>query len=216
MSLLSSKGVSASESDAEDNAQSDAQGVTPFAEMSGTFNLDNFVLSNDDFVLSSPAFNVTGEGVIDVAQQNVDYLIEVAVAENIGGVLGNRLDKIKGQRIPIRCKGALDAPLCLPDAKRLYKNFLASRLDQKKGEFLEEKLGIKGADKLSTKDVLKGFLNKKLDEKANDDEGQERSISERGAAAGLQNDESANQQDAEAEEEPKDKLKRKLLKKLFD
>jgi len=221
MSLLSSKGGSASEADAEGDGQADAQGVTPFAEMSGTFNLNNFVLTNDDFVLSSPAFNVTGEGVIDVAQESVNYLIEVAVAENIGGALGDRLDKIKGQRIPIRCQGALDAPLCLPDAKRLYKNFLASRLDQKKGEFLEEKLGIKDADKLSTKDVLKGFLNKKLDEKVNDSEGQERAISERDAAVadGLQNDESLKQQDAEAEveeEEPKDKLKRKLLEKLFD
>ena len=220
MSLLSSKGSAASESDAQDSGETNKEGITSFAEMSGTFNLNDFVLTNDDFVLRAPAFEVSGEGVIDVAQQSVNYLIEVAVADNIDGVLGEKLEKIKGQRIPIRCTGALDAPLCLPDAKRLYKNFLSARLDQKKGEFLEKELGIEGGDKLSTKEVLKGFLTNKLDKKNKDSAGQERAIGERDASADEQNNDSVdvNEQAAEEaeEEDPKDALKRKLLEKLFD
>ena len=228
MALLSSKGNSASESDAQDSGETDKEGITSFADMSGTFNLDNFVITNDDFVLNAPAFAVSGEGVIDVAKQTVNYLIEVAVADNIDGVLGEKLDKIKGQRIPIRCTGALDAPLCLPDAKRLYKNFLSARIDQKKAEFLEEKLGIEDGEKLSTKDVLKGLLINKLDkkEKSSEDQGQgqERAIGERGAApvSEAQNQdvgeaaETGEQQEVEEEEDPKDALKRKLLEKLFN
>ena len=228
MALLSSKGNSASESDAQDSGETDKEGITSFADMSGTFNLDNFVITNDDFVLNAPAFAVSGEGVIDVAKQTVNYLIEVAVADNIDGVLGEKLDKIKGQRIPIRCTGALDAPLCLPDAKRLYKNFLSARIDQKKAEFLEEKLGIEDGEKLSTKDVLKGFLINKLDkkEKSSEDQGQgqERAIGERGVApvSEAQNQdvgeaaETGEQQEVEEEEDPKDALKRKLLEKLFN
>ena len=216
MSLLSSKGSSASEADAEDSGEADKDGVTSFAEMSGTFNLNDFVITNDDFVLSAPAFDISGEGQIDVAQQSVNYLIEVAVADNIGGALGDRLDKIKGQKIPIRCKGALDAPICLPDAKKLYKNFIASGLNEKKSEFLQEKLGIEADEKVSTKSVLKGFLNKKLNK--NDDEAQERSIGEREsgtADSGESNELSEEQAENVEEEEPKDALKRKLLEKLF-
>ena len=216
MSLLSSKGSSASEADAEDSGEADKDGVTSFAEMSGTFNLNDFVITNDDFVLSAPAFDISGEGQIDVAQQSVNYLIEVAVADNIGGALGDRLDKIKGQKIPIRCKGALDAPICLPDAKKLYKNFIASGLNEKKSEFLQEKLGIEADEKVSTKSVLKGFLNKKLNK--NDDEAQERSIGEREsgtADSGESNELSEEQAENVEEEEPKEALKRKLLEKLF-
>ncbi len=216
MSLLSSKGSSASEADAEDSGEADKDGVTSFAEMSGTFNLNDFVITNDDFVLSAPAFDISGEGQIDVAQQSVNYLIEVAVADNIGGALGDRLDKIKGQKIPIRCKGALDAPICLPDAKKLYKNFIASGLNEKKSEFLQEKLGIEADEKVSTKSVLKGFLNKKLNK--NDDEAQERSIGEREsgtADSGESNELSEEQAENVEEEEPKEAIKRKLLEKLF-
>ena len=216
MSLLSSKGSSASEADAEDSGEADKDGVTSFAEMSGTFNLNDFVITNDDFVLSAPAFDISGEGQIDVAQQSVNYLIEVAVADNIGGALGDRLDKIKGQKIPIRCKGALDAPICLPDAKKLYKNFIVSGLNEKKSEFLQEKLGIEADEKVSTKSVLKGFLNKKLNK--NDDEAQERSIGEREsgtADSGESNELSEEQAENVEEEEPKEALKRKLLEKLF-
>lgn len=221
MSLLSSKGGAASESDAQDSGEADKEGITSFAEMSGTFNLNNFVLSNDDFILRAPAFDISGEGVIDVAQQSVNYLIEVAVADNIDGVLGDKLDKIKGQRIPIRCTGALDAPICLPDAKRLYKNFLASRIDQKKGEFLQKELGIENGEDLSTKDLLKGLLRNKLDKKdENSDEAQERPISERDATTVEEVDNSSVETSEapaqEEEEDPKDALKRKLLEKLFD
>lgn len=226
MSLLSSKGDTATEQDAtESKGEADEEGITKFAEMSGTFNLNNFVLTNDDFVLKAPAFAVTGEGVIDVAQQTVNYLIEVAVDENISGALGQQLEKIKGQRIPIRCKGALDAPLCLPDAKKLYSNFLAARLDAKKGEFLQEKLGIEGGEKLSTKDLLKqALISKALGKDKEARQPQERPIQERDAPTDeLNQKESAPLEEGaseaaneEREEDPKDKLKRKLLEKLFD
>jgi len=240
MSLLGNKGESANEADASVQGEADEQGITKFAEMSGTFNLNNFVLSNDDFELIAPAFKVTGEGVIDVAKQSVNYLIEVAVAENIDGVLGQQLDKIKGQQIPVRCKGALDAPICLPDAKKLYSNFVAARLDAKKGEYLEEKFGIQEGENLSTKDVLKQVLiNKALgkdkepqerdlrERDAQDrslEEGSERSIREKSDQAQPSRDQSdrerpVQERDNEAEpeeEDVKDQLKRKLLEKLFD
>ena len=192
--------------------------VTEFTELLGTFNLNNFQITNDDLKITSPGFTVTGFGEIDIATQTVDYNLRVNIGEGVQGELGQRLSKIKGNTIPIRCRGGFETAVCRPDMKALYSIYARNRLDEKKSQLLEEKYGIEGGDGLSSKDVLKQVLVKELIDKKKPKNGNyERPIGERNS----QNDpsqttsEPAEQTPKEAKEELKEDLLERALEELF-
>jgi len=157
--------------DDEEQGTSDENDETKFAELLGTFNLKNNKITNDDFLMKAPLFRIGGEGEIDLESQTLNYLVKVAIVNSSSGQGGEALDKLKGITLPIRLRGNLDSPSFSLDMKALYKFLVKAEVDQKKGEFLQEKLGIEGGEKLSTKDILKQALLKKL----NKDKSQENS-----------------------------------------
>ena len=179
-------------------ASSDDQ--TRFAELFGTFNVNNNIVTNNDFTLKAPLFRVGGQGTIDIEKQTLDYLVEVKVVASTDGQGGEAIDKLKGIPIPIRFSGSLNSPSYSIDMKRMFKELFAADLNRKKAELLKEKVGIEGAEELSTKELLKGLLGREIDKKLNradaDSEKQsnERPISER------QDD--SDQQEAEQPKQP--------------
>lgn len=150
--------------------ESDADDVTRFAELLGTFIIKDFKLSNNDFQLTAPLFQASGEGDIDIASDTLDYLVNVSIAENPGGQAGEALQKLKGVTVPIRFYGALSSPNFKLDMTALSKALIRQEIEQKKAEFVEEKLGVESDGKLSTKEILRQLLIKKIDEKTGHDE----------------------------------------------
>lgn len=149
------------ETTAETEVQAGAKDVTKFGRLSGTFNLDDFLLTNNDLQLTAPGFELNGSGAVDLAAQTLDFTVRVAVHEGVQGELGRQLAKLQGYTIPVRCKGALAAPSCLPDVSGLFSSYAKSKLDEKKGEYLKEKYGIEGGEKLSTQEaIMQALLNK--------------------------------------------------------
>jgi len=145
---------------------------TKFAELLGTFNLKNNIVSNNDFLMKAPLFRVSGEGDMDLDVQTVNYLLNVAIVNSSSGQGGEALDKLKGITLPIRLSGDISSPKYSLDMKALYRSLVKAKVDEKKSEFLKEKLGIEGGDKLSTKDLLKQGLLQRLNkdkEPANDE-----------------------------------------------
>lgn len=197
--------------------------VTEFADLVGTFFVKDFLVTNDDFKMTAPGFGVTGKGQFDLAKETLDYAVNIAIAEGLGGALGEQLKSLSGKTIPVRCRGSFEAPVCLPDTKALYSLYLSSKLDSKKGALLSEKFGIEEGEKLSTKDALKQILINKATEK---ERSKERAVSERNELAeGERPVRERAEEDAEVEAEqnrPKTKKerreerKRKLLEGLFN
>ena len=142
--------------------KSSAADETRFAELLGTFNVKDFLITNTDFSLSAPLFKVTGAGLIDIAAEQIDYTVNVAVVNNTSGQAGEAIEKLKGFTIPIRFSGALLAPKFSVDTKALYRSLLKRDVDTKKGAFLQEKYGIEGGENLSTKETAKQILLDKL------------------------------------------------------
>ena len=110
---------------------SEPSDLTEFADLSGTFNLKDFLITNNDLKMLAPGFNVTGKGEMNLEKNTIDYTVSVAISEKVSGSLA-------GKSIPVRCRGALDAPSCLPDMKAMYSLFLKSKLDNKKTELKDE------------------------------------------------------------------------------
>jgi len=201
---------------------------TKFAELLGTFNVNNNVITNDDFSMKAPLFRVAGAGTIDLSQEIMDYTVEVKLVASTDGQGGESIDALSGIPIPIRLRGKLTEPSYSIDFKRMYKALFAREVDKKKGEFLQEKLGIEGGEKLSTKDVLKSVLGGAIDKKLNKDKAnteqpvsepdsqQERPLTERDAAP-AENQEAPQEPEPEksAEDQLKDDLKNRLLDGLF-
>jgi len=146
----------------DEEGTSDSSDETKFAELLGTFNVKDNKVSNDDFLMKAPLFRVSGEGGMDLEAETVDYLLEVAIVNSSSGQGGEALEKLKGITLPIRLSGNLSSPKYSLDMKSLYKSLVKAKVDEKKSEFLQEKLGIEGGEKLSTKDVLKQGLLKRL------------------------------------------------------
>ena len=202
--------------DSEEGESSESD-ETRFAEMLGTFNINNNVITNDDFTLKAPLFRVGGEGTIDVEKQTLDYLVEVKLVASTSGQGGKSINDLVGLPIPIRLSGDLTAPSFSIDFKRLYKSLISRELDKKKGEILQEKFGIEGGENLSTKSVLKGLLSNKLDKKINKDQpAQERELKERDSAEAETGADAKSEPEAEDTRSDKDKLKDDLKNKLLD
>ncbi len=201
---------------------------TEFSELLGTFYLKDFLMTNDDLKFKGPGFEITGAGQFDLDKENMDYRVNLTIAESINGensvgvqkILGSKLKWLAGKQIPIRCRGSFDGPVCLPDMKELYSFYLSSKLN----DTLTEKLGIKSEDgkKLRTKDIFKQLLIKELvdeepsaGEQALSGEAKEVPIGERDTE---NPDEQASEEVAPREKtkkELREERKRKLIEGLF-
>lgn len=142
-------------------AEGDGKGVgnasdeTKFAEMSGSFNLKQFVLTNNDFSMKAPLFRVGGAGTVDIEKSALDYETGVSVVSSLEGQGGADLDKLAGVTIPIRFHGKFDAVEYDVDYGKLFKSLVKKqgqeKIDQKKDAILDKAKKKYGLD-------LKGLL----------------------------------------------------------
>lgn len=213
------------DSESSETGDSEEGDETKFAELLGTFYLKDFKLTNKDFSMQAPLFRLGGEGDIDLKAQTLDYLVNFAVVNSTSGQGGESLETLKGITLPIRLRGDLTSPSYSLDMKALYKGVAKKEIDEKKDAYLEEKFGIEGGGKLSTKDALKQILLKKVtkDDESASGKAKERPVQDVGANAVPVEDqqeqtepEPAPKTKKQIKKEAKDELKKKLLEGLFN
>ncbi len=93
---------------------------TDFAELAGTFTIENGILRNDDLALLNPLLRVTGAGTADIPARTVDYRITpraVASLEGQGGDLARR-----GIAVPIVVTGPWHDLSFRPDLESLVRD----------------------------------------------------------------------------------------------
>lgn len=204
-----------------EEGSSSSSDETRFAEMGGSFDLNNFVLDNLDFALKAPLFRIAGKGRIDLAKQRLDYGVDVSIVKTSEGQGGQSLDKLKGATIPIKFYGPLTEPKYKLDLTALFKE----RAKEKAKDKLKEKLGISSDKKLSTKDIFKQKLSEKYLKQSEEPpaEGQTQQQSQpaqqqptsRTANDSKQAEQEKPKTKKEIKEEAKEDLKRQLLDSLF-
>lgn len=215
--------LSGKESTDTQDGESEQDDATGFAELLGTFNLKDFNLSNNDFQVNAPFFRIAGNGDIDLAAQNLDYTINVAIVKSVAGQGGAAVDELDGLTLPIRLRGSLLAPSYSLDTKALYQSLAKAKVEEKKSEFVQEKLGIETDGEVSTKDILRGLLEKEIQD--DDEEAAPSPTTDTDVVANQEVANSLDQQsieqepeltDEEKEEKAKDDLKDELKNKLLD
>ena len=200
---------------------------TEFSELLGTFYLKDFLMTNNDLKFKGPGFEITGAGKLDLQKESIDYSINLIIEESIASadgaglqtLLGPKLNWLGGKKIPIRCTGALQSPVCLPDVKALYSFYLSSKLNDRKSELLQDKFGIKTEDgkKLRTKDILKQLILRESTKGEQNQDSREVPIGERGAESEPEDGQGSTEPVVEkTKKELRDERKRMLLDGLFN
>jgi len=137
---------------------------TKFAQMSGTFFLNNNRLTNNDFNLSAPLFRVNGKGTIDLEAETIDYRVDVSLVATSEGQGGSQLKDLAGVTIPIRFSNNLYEPSYSLDMGALFGNIAKQKLLDKKSSFLKSKIGADvnvSTNKDKGKKLIKGLFGKK-------------------------------------------------------
>ncbi|PCH60484.1 MAG: hypothetical protein COC05_04390 [Gammaproteobacteria bacterium] len=124
---------------------------TDFAELSGTANIKSGLLQNQDLLMKSPFFRITGRGKANLIDESIDYVTEVAIVETSKGQGGKELEDLKGLKIPVKISGTFTEPKFAPDLKAMIsdetkakaKEKIDKEKDKLKGKLLD-KLGLRG------------------------------------------------------------------------
>jgi AsmA protein len=100
-------------------------GETRFEHLTGTLNIKNGVIKNNDLLITAPGFKVNGgvnkkDTLRNLRNNSIKYDLSVAVVED-SATRGSENYNIGGYAIPIRCRGSLDnlAGACAPDYGKL-------------------------------------------------------------------------------------------------
>ncbi len=135
------------------NNVNSAQQVTKFSDLSGTFAINQGILSNKDLSMKTNMLNVAGQGTVDLPQKTINYRINPM----IGGKAGKQ-----GLEVPVLIQGPFDNLRYIPDLASMLKTNLQNpeamenTIRSVKDQFKDMKGGGKDAVK-DVQDLLKGF-----------------------------------------------------------
>ena len=138
---------------------------TRFAEATGSFKLNDFVLTNNDLLVKAPLFRVNGQGSVDIETQALDYLVKVAIVETSQGQGGKALEDLKGFAVPLSIKGSFTEPKTSVDVKQLIAANTQKDVDQeieKKKEAVNQVIEEKKQEVEEKKDEIVEDAKKKL------------------------------------------------------
>ena len=93
---------------------------TDFSELYASITLSNGIGRSDDLRLNSPLMRATGNGVIDLPGQSIDYTLLPRIVGTLQGQQGAA--DLRGLEIPIRITGALEKPDVRPDLSNALNN----------------------------------------------------------------------------------------------
>lgn len=96
---------------------------TDFAELSGTYNIQNGMLANNDLFMSAPLFRMDGQGNVNMPDKTLDYTITPKATSSLEG---QGADDTGGFGIPINVRGPWAGPAITPDLEAIAKNALAN------------------------------------------------------------------------------------------
>jgi hypothetical protein len=117
-------------------------GQTEFETFSATLNVNQGVVSSNDLAIKAPGWSVTGAGtLVNLANDSINFRMDTVVDK--GTVTSNDQQyDIGGYSLPIACTGNISNPRCLPDVQGVFAAAVGNAVQQRLGEFLQDRLGV--------------------------------------------------------------------------
>jgi AsmA protein len=111
---------------------------TDFAELSGSLNIRNGVVSNNDLAVKSPLLRISGKGSANLPKQTVDYVVNTSIVGTLQGQAGASLDELKSVTIPVHITGSLLDPKFSLDVADALSGKAKAAVEQKKQQLQEQ------------------------------------------------------------------------------
>lgn len=131
---------------------------TAFSNFKSTVNVQNGVLMTNDINLMAPGMRVKGGGTVDLNTEQLDLTLNLSLVASAEGQGGDALENLRGETIPIKIKGSLDAPNIYPDLSDILQRQIERELSKKylggkklSGESFDKALGDKLSERLNKK-----------------------------------------------------------------
>jgi AsmA protein len=128
----------------ESSSKSNEQQQTDFTELSGSGEISNGVLTNQDLLAKSPYLRVNGGGTVNLISEELDYDLDTTIVSSATGQGGEELAELEGKLIPIHFYG----PYSDPEYSIDWAQVVLGSTEEELKEELKEKL----LDKLLGKD----------------------------------------------------------------
>ncbi|WP_334175810.1 AsmA family protein [Pseudoxanthobacter sp.] len=93
--------------------------ATAYSQMTGTFSIDDGILTNNDLVMSGPLFRVTGSGTADLVARTIDYRLDPKVLASLAG--GSGAD-MAGFNVPVIMEGPWSSPRIYPEVTGILRD----------------------------------------------------------------------------------------------
>lgn len=132
-----------------------SQHKTDFAELGGSFTINNGIIHNNDLAMKAPLFRLSGKGTIDLPAYQLNYRL---MPELVGSIKGQGGTEKTGIAVPIVVSGNLENPSYAPDLAGALEDTLKNpdKLKNTVKDIREQFKGDGGKEKIKE---LKGLLN---------------------------------------------------------
>ena len=137
---------------------------TDFAMIKGSLQINQGVIRNRDLQLQSPLLRITGQGSVDLAADQVDYMLTTKLVKTLAGQGGKTSNQLKGIPIPVRISGPLANLSYTPDLSGMLQASVQQRIQQEQDKVLnnvQDKVKQKAAELLGSpkglEDALQGL-----------------------------------------------------------
>jgi len=134
-------------------------GETAFANMSGSAQIKNGLVKNEDLLVASPLVNIKGKGTAHLVSEKLDYQLTLQRTKALSEAEQDDTEDLKNMLIPVNVTGTFAKPSINIDAKTIVLDTQKEKIEEKKAE-LKEKLDEKIGEKLKgpAGDLLKSLF----------------------------------------------------------
>jgi len=123
-------------------------GETQFQSLTGTLDIKNGAVFNQDLLLDGNGFKVSGNGMLaNLNDMTIKYDSKIAV-EAVSAEQGADRFNLGGYEVPVRCRGEISGKSCLPDLADVAKSAATAAVKEKVEEKIKDAVGGKAGDAL--------------------------------------------------------------------
>jgi AsmA protein len=123
------------------NAFVNGIGKTPFSKASGTAQINDGIINNQDLIVTTPLVNVVGVGTTNLVNEQINYQLTLQRSKSSTAEALDSKD-IKNTLVPVKINGTFAEPNVSLDVKAMVMNTQKAKIDEQK-EALKKKINEK-------------------------------------------------------------------------
>ena len=127
---------------------------TDFSALTGSFNIQNGIVSNPDLLVKSPYVRIGGKGKINLPKETIDYRVNAKVVKTEQGQGGAELESIKGLDLPVKISGTFANPKFRLELDKVLKAKAKEAPDKEKARIKQEAAAKLEAKKKAAREKL--------------------------------------------------------------